>query len=210
MSHIVSISSIMIVSIMLMVGCASLPQRLTIQPSMQRFAGDIAVDHQEVSLQVIDLRPENNLGYLEENNGNRQPFLSIRELDLVINQAVAAGLRRKGFIPLAGVQDSMIFLTVEIQEFSHHVLPGIVKVPVQTKISLKTTAVNGPQKLTGYYYIDKQEILVFRPSMQKNQQLVNEALNVVLENIFQDQKLLHMLSLKTETEPAKEDNATKK
>ncbi|MCD6150826.1 MAG: hypothetical protein J7J70_04110 [Deltaproteobacteria bacterium] len=195
MSRIVAISSIMIVSITLMVGCASLPQRLAIQPSIQTVAGDIIVDHQEISLRVIDLRPEDQLGYLEDGHGNRQPFLSTRELDMVIDKAVAAGLRKKGFIPLSGVHENNISLAVEIQEFNHRVSPGIVKVPVQTKISLRTTAVNGGHKLTSYYSIDKQAVLALRPGIQQNQRLVNEALTAVLEQIFQDQKLLNMLTL---------------
>jgi uncharacterized lipoprotein YajG len=191
----IAISSIMIVSITLMVGCATLPQRLAIQPSIQMVAGDIIADHQEISLRVIDLRPEDQLGYLEDGNGNRQPFFSTQELDIVIDKAVAAGLRKKGFIPLSGVHENNISLAVEIQEFNHRVSPGIVKVPVKTKISLRATAVNGRHKLTSYYSIDKQAVLVLRPRIQQNQRLVNEALAAVLEQIFQDQKLLNMLSL---------------
>ena len=199
MSRIVAISSIVIVSIMLIVGCASLPQRLAIQPSIQTVAGDIIADHQEISLRVIDLRPEDQLGYLEDGHGNRQPFLPTQELDMVIDKAVAAGLRKKGFIPLSGVHENNISLTVEIQEFNHRVSPGIVKVPVQTKISLRTTAVNGGHKLTSYYSVDKQAVLALRPGIQQNQRLVNEALAAVLEQIFQDQKLLNMLSLNSGT-----------
>ncbi|NIA19906.1 MAG: hypothetical protein GWP07_05705 [Xanthomonadaceae bacterium] len=202
----IAIFLILVVSMMLMAGCASLPQRLMLQPSMQMIVGDISVDHQEISLRVIDSRPENALGYFEDSHGNRQPFLSTQELGMVIDQAVAAGLRKNGFIPLAGVHENNISLTVEIQEFNHHVSPGIVKVPVQTKISLRTTAVNGGHKLTSYYSIDKQAVLALRPGIQQNQRLVNEALAAVLEQIFQDQKLLNMLSLKTETEPVKQNN----
>ncbi|MEA3241427.1 MAG: YajG family lipoprotein [Pseudomonadota bacterium] len=197
MSRIVAISSIMIMSIMLMLGCATLPQRLVIQPSIQTIAADNIADHQEISLRVIDLRPENPLGYLEDGHGNRQPFLATRELDMVIEKVLAAGLRKKGFIPLSGVHENNISLTVEIQQFNHRVSPGIVKVPVQTKISLRTTAVNGGRKLTSYYSIDKQAVLALRPGIQQNQRLVNEALTAVLEQIFQDQKLFNMLSLKS-------------
>ena len=199
MSRIVAISSIMIVFIMLMVGCASLPQRLAIQPPIQTVAGDIIADHQEISLRVIDSGAENPLGYLEDGHGNRQPFLSTQELDMVIDKAVAAGLRKKGFIPLSGVHENNISLAVEIQEFNHHVSPGIVKVPVQTKISLRTTAVNGVRKLTSYYSIDKQAVLALRPGIRQNQRLVNEALAAVLEQIFQDQKLLNILALNSGT-----------
>jgi uncharacterized lipoprotein YajG len=184
---------------MLMVGCASLPQRLAIQPSIQTVAGDIIADHQEIFLRVIDSRPENQLGYLEDGHGNCQPFLSTQELDMVIDKAVAAGLRKKGFIPLSGVHENNISLAVEIQEFNHRVLPGIVKVPVQTKISLRTTAVNGGHKLTSYYSIDKQAVLALRPGIRQNQRLVNEALAAVLEQIFQDQKLLNILALNSGT-----------
>ncbi len=195
----IAISSILLVSIILMVGCASLPQRLTIQPSIQTVAGDIIADHQEISLRVIDSRPENALGYFEDSHGNRQPFFSTQELEMVIDKAVAAGLRKKGFIPLAGLQDSTVSLTIEIQEFSHQVLSAIVKVPVQTKISLRSTAVNGGHKLTSYYSIDKQAVLVLRPGIRQNQRLVNEALAAVLEQILQDQKLLNILVLNSGT-----------
>jgi uncharacterized lipoprotein YajG len=193
MSRIVALSSIMIVSIMMMVGCASLPQRLVIQPSIQTVADDSIADHQEISLRVIDSRTENDLGYLEDGEGNRQPFLSTQELDMVIDKAIAAGLRKKGFIPLAGVHENNISLTVVIQEFSHRVSPGIVKVPVQTKISLRTSAVNGGRKLTTYHSIDKQAVLALRPGIQQNQRLVNEALTAVLEKIFQDRKMFNVL-----------------
>jgi len=199
MNRIVAISLIMIISIMLMVGCSSLPQRLTIQPSIQTVAGDSIADHQEISLRVIDLRPENPLGYLEDGHGNRQPFLSTQELDMVIDKAVAAGLRKKGFIPLSGVHENNISLTVEIQQFNHRVSPGIVKVPVQTKISLRTTAVNSGRKLTSYYSIDKQAVLALRPGIQKNQRLVNGALTAVLKQIFQDQKLFNILAVNSGT-----------
>lgn len=193
MSRIIALSSLIIVSIMMMIGCASLPQHLAIQPSLQTIANDNIADHQEISLRVIDSRTENDLGYLEDGEGNRQPFLSTRELDMVIDKAIAAGLRKKGFVPLSGVHENNISLTVIIQEFSHHVSPGIVKVPVQTKISLRTTAVNGGRELTSYYAIDKQAVLALRPGIQQNQRLVNEALDAVLEQIFQDQKMLNML-----------------
>lgn len=193
MNRMVAISSIMIISIMLTVGCATLPQRLVIQPAMQTIAADRMADHQEISLRVIDSRTENDLGYLEDSEGHRQPFLSTRELDMVVDKAIAAGLRKKGFVPLSGVHENNISLTVVIQEFSHHVSAGIVKVPVQTKISLRTTAVNGGRKLTSYYSIDKQAVLALRPGIQKNQRLVNEALAAVLEQLFQDQKMLNML-----------------
>ena len=196
MKRLVLFLMLLVMPMLSIVGCTALPQRLTLQPAIPAAAGESLANHQEIFLRVIDSRPENTLGYLEENNGKRQPFLSTRELDQVIDQAVSSGLRRRGFIPLAGVQDSKVSLTVEIQEFRHHVGPGILKVAVQTNISLKVTAVNGPRKLTGYYTVDKQATLVFRPEIQKNQQLVNEALDVVLEKVFQDQKLLTLLSTK--------------
>lgn len=195
---------LLVISPVLISGCATLPQRLTLQPSPPSVIGEGPAGHREISLRVIDGRPENSLGYLEQGNGNRQPFFSTRELDRVFDQAVAAGLRSKGFIPLAGVQDSTVSLEVEIKEFSHHVSPGVVKVPVQTRIFLHTLAVNGPRKLSGYYSVEKQEILVFRPSLQKNQQLVNEALDTVLEKIFQDRKLWALLSLKPGTTAVKQ------
>jgi len=197
-------SLIVLAAVMLLSACADLPQRLVLQPSVPTVESDAVpvTVRQEVFLRVIDSRIENTLGCFESGGGECRPFFATRELDVVIRETVAAGLKSKGFIPLAGVQENGRSLTVEIQDFNHHVSSGLVKVSAQTKIALKTIAVNGRRTLTGYYTVDKQEVLVVKPGVLQNQKLVNEALDVVLDKIFQDRKLWQLLAMNRETAPA--------
>ncbi len=194
---------IMLTAAVLLAACASLPQRLVLQPTVPPPEADAApvAARQEVPLRIVDSRLDSTLGCFEHGKGECQPFLATRELDIVVREAVAAGMRSKGFIPLAGVQENRRSLTVEIQHFNHHLSSGLVKVSARTNIALKTMAVNGGRSLTGYYTVDKQEVLVVRPGIRQNQKLVNEALDAVLEKIFQDRKLWQLLAGQTEKTP---------
>ena len=190
-------------AVALLAACTALPQRLVLQPSVLTIEADAApvTVRREVPLRVVDSRVENTLGCFEAGGGKCQPFFATRELDMVVREAVAAAMKSKGFMPLAGVQENRRSLTVEIQNFKHHVSSGVVKVSAQTKIALKTIAVNGRRKLTGYYTVDKQEMLALRPGILRNQKLVNEALDAVLEKIFQDRKLWQLLAANPEAAP---------
>ncbi len=191
------------VAAVMLAACANLPQRLVLKPSVSAVKTEAvpAADCREVPLRVIDSRVKNMLGCFEAGDGECRPFFATRELDVVVREAVAAGLRSKGFTPLAGVQENSRSLTVEIQDFNHHVSSGLVKVSAQTKIALKTIAVNGRRELIGYYTVEKQEVLVVRPGILRNQKLVNEALDAVLEKIFQDRKLWQLLVMNSQSVP---------
>ncbi|MBN2331746.1 MAG: hypothetical protein JXO49_10135 [Deltaproteobacteria bacterium] len=174
--------------------CSVLPQRLTVQPSLEGVESGLVGRSVEVGVRVVDLRAGIDIGYTETWGGDRQPIATTGDLLAVLADSLSEGLRKKGFVPCADWAGKGRLLTVEVEKVSHVVVHGLVKTTVQTSVVAKTMASCGRRTLSNQVDVDNQSVMVAKPSIEDNQRLVNKALSDLIEKIFQDQETLVLLA----------------
>lgn len=175
----------------LIVGCASGPQQININPHIELATGSFGKNH-PIRVVVKDMRDDPLLG----TRGGAHPeadLISIdNDLKEAINQATRDALKRLGFVTNDDVAQPFKF-TVLIEKLTYNISGKRIATDVELFSAVQIVAENQGHKFTGRYNSKTQRKLFTTPSKEKNTEYINQVLSDTLSRGFKDNGLLTFL-----------------
>lgn len=175
-------------------GCAYTPMTVELQPDTTVTASDIGAG-QTLYMLVRDERTEKEIG--RRGTGMMQGAKISLEEDLaaVVQGALTDMLTTKGFqISAAETDANKPFLRVDVRGLEYATSTGFWTGGVQVSAALKATANGRLASYDDFYRYESEDRVVVVPGADGNNERINEALNDVLQQLVNDQKLLEVLA----------------
>ncbi|MFK8028731.1 MAG: YajG family lipoprotein [Gammaproteobacteria bacterium] len=179
-------------AVMFFSGCAFTPQQAEITPQLELVQSDEGRGT-TVYLRVIDERSNQIIGRRGTGAMKGAEITTTEELDVVFHNAIADGLRQKGFEVVTDSGRSHT-LKVEIRSFEYDVSMGFWTGGVHTNAALKAIAKRGGQEYENVYRFDGEQRVMFVPGKDKNQQMINAMADGILAEMFRDNALIGFLA----------------
>jgi uncharacterized lipoprotein len=178
-------------------GCIFSPQKIYIKPNVN-VAGTNCGNGAEVSLKVADERPGKIIGYKGDMFTPTAAAISIdQDLGKIVYDTVADGLRNHGYAPSANTENAERMLKIEIRNISYRFSVGFWTDGIFTSASLKALASNNGKTYEKLYIVENQNQIVFTPTDNENERLINIALSQAIEKLLRDNDLLVFLQKKS-------------
>lgn len=179
-------------TLVIMAGCASSPQFVTIRPNIDLGAERIG-NGNAVEVVVQDNRAGSVIGYrggVYENSGQISAGNDIQE---AIGQAVRARLAAQGFAVNVAPGSNAARLTVYLDALNYTNRAEALKndVSVEAKLSAEVNA--GTETYTGRFQTKESKVFVTKPDTLDNEAIINLAISNTINRIFEDPKIRMML-----------------
>lgn len=174
-------------------GCAFIEQQATLRPQMTVAEGDVGRSA-TIAVRIVDERPDRTLGHRGGAYGKAAKIMTTQDVARLVHEHITEGLKRKKFVPVDYEPGAGRALKVEIRLLEYSTSTGFFSGGVHTKATLKAVATNAGKEYENLYRVDNEERVVFVPTAEKNEELLNAALSDVLRQLFQDQHLLAFLA----------------
>ena len=176
-----------------LVGCAHSPQRLNVQPQINKPLNSVA-RQQPVVVTVQDVRQSKILG---TRGGIYPDSSSITLSDNTINavrQQVEQGVRQLGFNVVPEGTPNANHLTVGLSDMTYQSPKGTAYV-TQADLSATFTAEarNMNKNYQGRYSSSLQQRFGYAPNQATNTKMVTDVMSDALTRVFQDQQLIQIL-----------------
>ncbi len=173
-------------------GCYG-PQRVTLRPVVTMAETNIG-GGSEVAVKVVDARGDKSLGHRGSELMRGAEITTDQDVPSLIYDAVARGLRKKGFALVAYAENSPRTLKVEIGLIKYQMSSGDWTVGVHTRTALKAEATNKGETYKNFYRVENDQRAGLPPSAKTNDRLINQAVSQVLQKLFDDQELITFLA----------------
>ncbi len=180
---------IVVLTFPLIGGCAITSMNAKIAPDMQIAADSIGEGH-EVGVVVIDERPTQNIGKRSAVGAN---IKMQDDLAAIYQQALMDGLARKGFAPVPG-ESPEANLRVEIRSLSYEVSGGWWTGGINIDSAIKAYVIGPLETYEHLYRASDSDRAVFALGAGTNNEKLNAAVEETLHQVFEDQKLLEVLT----------------
>lgn len=174
-------------------GCAFMPHKISFSPHAEIRQVDIG-QGKTVLLSVVDDRVDKMIGRRGTLYGGAAEISSTQDLENLIRTEVASGLRQKGFKPVFAPEDSPRRLSVEIQLIEYTASFGFITGGIHGKVALKASATAGGKNFDYIYRAHRERRAIFVPTAGSDQRTMNEAMTMVLEELFADERLWAILA----------------
>lgn len=173
----------------LLSGCAVTSMEAKIAPQINFAQSDIGKGTR-VAVNVLDERPTKDVG---KRAAMGAKIKMTEDLSAIIQTAVFEGLRRKGFEPVAGA-DAPSNLKIEIRSLAYDMDTGWFTGGVNVDASMKAVAKGSGEPYERFYRSGDNDRVVFIPGAKENNKKLNAMVDNVLQQMFDDQKLLEVLA----------------
>jgi len=173
--------------------CAYVPQKATIRPHVRYTPSTVGQD-KTVSVRVIDERPTSSLGHRGNAYGVAARITTDQNVAEVFRKAIFKGLLANGFQPVGYDRSSPRQLQVQIRSLRYSTETGFWTGGVQSRAAVQAQAASpGHDYLKFYRFADKERV-VFVPTASHNTQMIDQAVDGVLQKMFSDPQLLLTLA----------------
>jgi uncharacterized lipoprotein len=175
----------------LLAACAYSPQQITINPIID-IAGEDYGNGRAVTIAVEDGREVKVLGSRGGVYKDTSTITVANSLTGAIARAAEAKLAVQGFNTNDDTASTQLKIIVE--ELIYDVPEQSVGKKVSLTAVLKVIASSGNETYSGRYKSNSEQQTVVTPSMNRNQEMVNDLLSDTLTRLFSDPKLKAFLS----------------
>ncbi|HEY7759312.1 MAG TPA: YajG family lipoprotein [Burkholderiales bacterium] len=175
------------------VGCATpKPQTVRVDPPVQQdaaqAAGDIAI-----GLAVVDLRPADKLGTLNDAHGKVVDVNTAEGSTAAIQRRLTEALAAKGFRVKPLSDDDPRKLVVELRELSYGANRRAFNYDVSLAAGVSAKASNGEESFLRKYEVTQRKGQGDPPSEPESTKIVNDGLAMALDDLLSDAELLALL-----------------
>jgi uncharacterized lipoprotein len=184
---------IFVAGLALLYGCAFTSQQASLRPTVS-FSSSNEGKNVAVAVRVVDERPSKSLGRRGTAYGAAAEITAAQDVAAVVQQQIIDGLRKKGFNPVDYGEQKDPRLTVEVRLLEYSTSQGFWTGGVHIKGALKAIAVRTGSNYERMYRSEKEERVVVVPTAETNEQWINDALNEVLRQLFEDTGLFRFLA----------------
>lgn len=173
--------------------CARSPQQLTVRPVLE-ISGEAWGNGQPVQVAARDARSSPVLGTLGGIYGDSSVITVGNDLQNALVRAANGLLASKGFV-VNSPDPNAVQLNIVIDELTYRDITEDDKVGKAVKMTaaLKAEASRGGETFSGRYQTASDFRGVTAPSMQQNEERLNDLLEKTLERMFDDPKLRDFL-----------------
>ncbi len=175
---------------LIIAGCTPVPQVVTLDPQPEVVERDVAAP-QQVALRVVDRRPQQILGYRDEETG--VPLTSERPLDEVLADAMTHALERHGFEVVAWTPRAERRLEVEISTFDYQAERQWIGRQVSIAVGLRSTGHAGERRYSSESTARTSERVIIGPTRAKNTAMVNDVLSRAVQRLVADETMVQTL-----------------
>ena len=178
---------------MLVAGCAYIDQNLQVAPTTNIATSSIG-SGKPVELKVVDDRDQTIIGRRGSAYGPAAKIQTNQDLAGLLREAVADGLRRKGFA-LAQTGSPASSMRVELRTLAYDASMGLWTAGNVGSAVVKVIATAPSGKTYEKSYRGQREIrTAFVGSQETNANVINDALSDALDQVFSDEELLKNLA----------------
>jgi len=174
-------------------GCQMTAQTVRLDPPVKAQPGEVA-SGAVVGLEVFDIRPDQQLGTVEDAQGATYRVSTAEGSAAAIKQRVSDALTRKGFKVKPLSDDDPASLVVELRELRY----GSTKDKYNWGLSLNAVvsakAKKGLETYARTYTLAQQKGMGAPPTQKDTTYWVNEGVAQALDDMLNDSELLAMLS----------------
>lgn len=174
-------------------GCAFSPQKVMLEPTLKLSETNIGKGAQ-VSLDVVDERDDTSIGHRGTVYGKAAKISSNQDITQVFSDAITKGLKRNGFFPVNSSDNSARQLKVQIRLIRYETSTGFWTGGVHTKAAIKVIASNNNKTYENLYRVENEKRVLFVPDGKENNRLINDIVSEVINELFNDQKLMSFLT----------------
>lgn len=174
-----------------LVGCASSPQQVHLNP-------DIAINSRlakqpAVQLTINDLRSSSSMGTRGGVYGDSNHITADRNLSDSLRPAAVKALNELG-ARVDAPSPFPIALTLDIERIVYHVDPNSsVPLLINLEAAIRASASKEGKQFSGRYESSKQHKFAIAPSDERNAEIINDILSETLARVFNDPRLLTFL-----------------
>ena len=174
-------------------GCAVTDQKVSLHPSLDVKSESVG-NYKQVGVQVLDERPEHNLGYRSTAESSKGAVITTdQEVAEVFSEKIKEGLKMKGFEPTSYSDDLSRTLKIEIRGLENYSSSGFWTGDVRTNASLTAVARHSGETYERSYRTESEERIILVPLTEDNEQSINATISEVLQITFDDQELFEFL-----------------
>ncbi|MGH8120875.1 MAG: YajG family lipoprotein [Gammaproteobacteria bacterium] len=177
--------------VLFITGCALSPQVVVVNPELKMDANVTVAKPTTISVEVVDTRSSPIIGqrggvYAETSNISTDDNMTA-----TLEKKVSTAFSEMGYKVAKKGEAADAGLTVRIIDV-HYVTKTEKKVlkNIETKLGLQAVCKKNGKEFTGDYSATRKKDLIKVPSMQENEQLVNEVFAVVLNSMLKDKELI--------------------
>jgi uncharacterized lipoprotein len=183
------ISTVLIMFVLVIGGCALSPQVIVIDPDLYVEKTSTATKPVILRLDVVDGRSSEFIGtrggiYEETSDISTDP-----NMNASISRKLATTLNSMGYMVARQGEASDAALTVRITSIDYKINKEKVLYKVETKVDIQAVCRKGTREFTGGYSAIRKKEYVKVPSMGQNETIVNEAVSVALQTMLKDADL---------------------
>lgn len=178
----VSMTVAVVLTVLLLAGCAQTGQQLRLAPDAEVDESAIG-DGRTVALRVVDEREHPRLGQLENRDGEHADLVGTAEVEDVVRQAVEEGLRANGFTVSDWDADASRRLEIRVLDLDHRVSAGVSR-NVSTRIELRSEGHRGESRVSGQARARDSDRITYRPSAEDNQAYLDAVLSRALGRLL--------------------------
>jgi len=195
MSRFLSLS-VLISAVLLQVSCALSPQQITIKPEITVPVASYG-NGQEINVRVEDQRTSAVIGTRGGVYGDTSTIEIGNDAKTEIAYAVSNGLARWGFkTQVNGASGDVTQVVVTLTGLSYTPDPDsnqAINGQILIKSAVSVEVKQGGRSYHGSYEASREMGYVTMPSEEKNNEQINQVLNLALQKIFDDQALIKFL-----------------
>ena len=177
-------------------GCNITPMTAELEPDTSVPASDIG-NGQTVYLSVVDERTEQHIGY-QGIGGSHDAKISLDEdLAAIVQSALSEMLQTKGFdiaYDESNTQKPLLRVAIRGLLYSTSMTGFWTGGEVQVTATLKATVNGELENYDNFYRYENVDRLLVVPGVDRNNEMINAALNGVLHQLVSDGKLLEILA----------------
>jgi len=177
-------------------GCNITPMTAELEPDTSVPASDIG-NGQTVYLSVVDERTEQQIGYIGIGRSHEAKISLDEDLAAVVQSALSEMLQTKGFdiaYDESNTQKPLLRVDIRGLVYSTSMTGFWTGGEVQVTAALKATVNGELENYDNFYRYENVDRLVVVPGVDRNNEMINAALNGVLHQLVSDRKLLEVLA----------------
>ena len=173
--------------------CAITDQTVSLHPSLYVKSENVG-NNKQVGFQVLDERPEQNLGYRSTAESSKGAVITTdQEVAEVFSEKIREGLKMKGFEPTSYSDDLSRTLKIKIRGLDSYSSSGFWTGDVRTNASLTAIARHSGETYERSYRTESEERIILVPLTEDNEQSINATMSEVLQITFDDKELFEFL-----------------
>lgn len=175
-----------------LIGCAWVPQKVTIAPQVQAPTSSIG-NGATVVVRVVDSRPSLRIGYRGLDSKGAE-ITTAQDLAPIFQQKIIEGLSQQGFKAVAASEGPARLLNVEIRVLEYTAELDFWKGTIRAKAAIQAFTKMDGFTFDQLYVAERNESGSEAPAAKKNAQLINRVISDVLQRLLGDRKLVQMLA----------------